>query len=307
MEDFFSALIRQDLFIKFMAALVTILLVLIVIRLSHAFYERSVRDVAVRYRKQRIATFFGVLAILFALAFIFNERLGGLIPALGIVAAGVAFALQEVITSIAGWIAIAFTNFYRVGDRVQLGGIKGDVIDIGTLRTTVMEIGEWVSADLYSGRIVRIANSFIFKEPVFNYSAHFPFVWDEIKLPITYKSDIPLTRSIFLRIADEVVSEYIPVARKYWLEMGEVYILEDTPLEPRVFITANDNWIEFTLRYVVEYKRRRAITDRIFTRLLEEIDLTGGKVSMASATFQIVGVPDVNVRVKQSEREEVVR
>lgn len=84
----------------------------------------------------------------------------------GVLGAGVAFALQEVIASVAGWIAQSFGRLYDVGDRIQLGGIKGDVIDIGVLRTTLMECGGWVNGDQYNGRVVRVANSFIFKEPV---------------------------------------------------------------------------------------------------------------------------------------------
>jgi len=93
-------------------------------------------------------------------------------------------------------ILLSVNQFYEPGDRVQLGGITGDVIDISILRTTVMEIGGWVKADLYNGRIVRIANSFVFKEPVYNYSADFPFVWDEIVLPIKYGCDHRLAREI---------------------------------------------------------------------------------------------------------------
>jgi small-conductance mechanosensitive channel len=97
--------------------------------------------------------------------------LSSLTVALGVAGAGagIAFALQEVIASVAGWIALSFGQFYAVGDPVQLGSIKGDVIDIGVLRTTLMEIGEWVKGDQYNGRIVRVVNSFVFKEPVYNY------------------------------------------------------------------------------------------------------------------------------------------
>lgn len=114
--------------------------------------------------------------------------------ALGVAGAGIAFALQEVITSVAGWIALSFGQFYTIGDRVQLGGIKGDVIDIGMLRTTIMEIGEQVKGDQYTGRIVRITNSFVCQGPVYNYSADFPFVWDEITVPIKYGGDHNLAR-----------------------------------------------------------------------------------------------------------------
>jgi small-conductance mechanosensitive channel len=124
---------------------------------------------------------------------IFSASLGKMAVVFGVAGAGIAFALQEVIASLAGWVAISFGNIYNTGDRVQLGGIKGDVIDIGMLRTTMMEIGQWVNADLYNGRIVKIANSFVFKEPVFNYSGDFPFFWDEITVPIKYGCDYRLS------------------------------------------------------------------------------------------------------------------
>lgn len=136
-----------------------------------------------RYKSRKIISFVAYLVIVLFITIVFYEKLGGLTVALGVAGAGVAFALQEVIASLAGWITISFGGFFSTGDRVQLGGIKGDVIDIGMLRTTLMELGEWIEGDQYSGRIVRIANSFVYKEPVFNYSQDFPFIWDEIKFP----------------------------------------------------------------------------------------------------------------------------
>ena len=129
----------------------------------------------------------------------FSDKLGGFTVAFGVAGAGVAFALQEVIASVAGWVAISVGSFYSPGDRVQVGGIRGDVIDVSILRTTLMEVGEWVAADLYTGRIVRVANSFVFKEPVFNYSGDFPFLWDEIVLPVRYGSDWKLAREMLAR------------------------------------------------------------------------------------------------------------
>jgi len=78
----------------------------------------------------------------------------------------------------------SFGSFYRIGNRVRLGGIIGDVIDIGVLRTTIMECGGWAKGDIYDGRIVRLASSFVFKEPVFNYSNDFPFLWHQIVVPV---------------------------------------------------------------------------------------------------------------------------
>ena len=219
--------------------------------------------------------------------FVFSGQLGGLHVALGIAGAGVAFALQEVITSLAGWVALSFGGFYKTGDRIQLGGIRGDVIDIGILRTTVMECGGWVNGDLYNGRIVRIANSFVFKEPVFNYSVDFPFLWDEIIIPVKYESDQKLTREILQRVVYEIIGDYAVHSRTVWKKMVEKYKIEEAKVEPMVTMIANDNWMEFTIRYVVDYKARRSTKDLLFTRILEEFAQTEGRVLIASTSTDI--------------------
>ena len=150
-----------------------------------------------RYRTRKLLDFTGYFLMILMITVVFSDKLGGLTVALGVAGAGIAFALQEVIASVAGWLAILFAGFYKTGDRVQLGGIKGDVIDVNVLRTTLMETGQWVDGDLYNGRIVRIANSFVFKEPVFNYSGDFPFLWDEIKIPVQFGSNYEKARDFF--------------------------------------------------------------------------------------------------------------
>ncbi len=218
---------------------------------------------------------------------------------LGVAGAGVAFALQEVIASFAGWLAIMFGGFYKPGDRVQLGGIKGDVMDIGVLRTTIMETGQWVDGDLYNGRIVLIANSFVFKEPVFNYSGDFPFLWDEIKLPIKFGSDYAKTKELLTRVGMEIAGELPTLSKEKWNRLQNNFRLEDAQTEPMVSLIANDNWVEFTLRYVVDYKKRRATKTELFTKILSEIDNSGGEIGMASATFHLVEAPEIKVKMRQ--------
>ncbi len=201
----------------------------------------SRKDSDARYRARKIITFIGYTAGVLLLAAVFSDRLGRLTVAFGVAGAGVAFALQEVIASIAGWAAVNFAAFYRVGDRIQLGGIKGDVIDIGILRTTLMECGQWINADQYNGRIVRVANSFVFKDPVFNYSADFPFLWDEIVVPVRYGSDAQLAREVLTRIVDDVVGEYARSAKQGWKRIVNQYRIEDARIDPMVTLIANDN------------------------------------------------------------------
>lgn len=283
---------------KFIVLIVWILLIWLLKRFLQSFIGKKVSDKDNRYRTQKFISFAGYFFIVVLITIIFSKNLGGISVALGVAGAGIAFALQEVITSFAGWLAIIFGGFYETGDRVQLGGIKGDVIDIGVLRTTLMEIGQWVDADLYNGRIVRIANSFIFKEPVFNYSGDFPFLWDEIKIPIQYDSNYDKVRAILLMAAEETVGDYSKSAKDKWSEMVNKYLIEDASTEPMVTLIANDNWVEFTLRYVVDFKKRRKTKDLLFTKILSEVSASNGEIKFASTTFHLVEAPEFKVKIE---------
>ncbi len=301
MDTIFQSVINNPFYSKLLTVIIGIVLINLLIRFLQRVISGRLKSKIVRYNVRRGLTFFGYLVIIVFIIGILSDQITSITVALGVTGAGIAFALQEVIVSIAGWIAISFGQFYTIGDRVQLGGIKGDVIDIGVLRTTIMEMGEWVKGDQYNGRIVRIANSFVFKEPVYNYSADFPFVWDEISIPIKYGSDHNLAREIFLRVANVIVGPYANEARKKWKLMTRKYAVENAIVEPLVFLSATDNWMEFTLRYVVDFGRRRSIKDLLFTQILDEIAETNGKVAMASTTFHLVETPTIDVRIKSSE------
>jgi small-conductance mechanosensitive channel len=242
----------------------------------------------------------GLILILFVFG-LFSDSLGQLTVIFGVVGAGIVFVLQEVIASFAGWVAISFGQIYRTGDRVLLGGIMGDVIDISILRTTLMECGGWVRSDLYNGRIVRTANSFVFKEPVFNYSTDFSFVWDEISIPVKYGSDRVIAREILLKAATDIAGNDVPTAQAEWRLMVHKCLIEDAKVEPMVTLVANDNWLEFTVRYIVSYKQRRSQKDRLFIRILDDFDHTNGKVSVASTTMHLVGAPVLNVHLSGHE------
>jgi small-conductance mechanosensitive channel len=303
MQGFFERWLFDPTVGKIIVSLIGVLIIAVIVRFLHRSLARRIAHHDTRYRARKLITFAGYLAGILFITIVFSDQLGHLTVAFGIAGAGIAFALQEVIASVGGWVEISLGRFYQIGDRVQVGEIMGDVIDIGVLRTTLMECGQWVNSDLYNGRIVRIANSFVFKEPVFNYSAHFPFLWDEITVPIKYGSDHRLAREILERVADEVVGDYATHASAAWKGVVERYIIEDEKVEPTVTVMANDNWLEFTVRYVVDYKRRRITKDQLFTRILEELDKTDGRVAIASTTIQIVETPAFDVRLMEGMKE----
>ena len=286
MDDLKDLLFNDPTTQKFVIAFIGILLIIILTRrIKKNLYSHVKTDNW--YKTSKLISVFSYILIVFLLGIVFKDRLKGIPVTLGVASAGIAFALREVITSFAGWIGILFGGFYKTGERVQLGGIKGDVIDIGILRTTLMEVGEWVDGDLYNGRIVRIANSFVFSQPVFNYSADFPFLWDEIKIPIRYGSDYDRTKEILQSAADTIVGDYVDKAQHEWNKMVKKYIIENQSLDSNVTIRTTDNWIEYTLRYVVDYKKRRSTKNALFTKILKEIDSTKGAIEFASTTIEL--------------------
>jgi small-conductance mechanosensitive channel len=301
MIDTLKRLLTTPGALRALEAVAAIAVILLAARLLRNTLGSRIQDVDVRYRARKSVTFLSYLLAILVVIAIFSRQIGGASVALGVTGAGIAFALQEVIASVAGWIAVSLGGFYSTGDRIQLGGIKGDVIDISILRTTIMEVGEWVASDLYTGRIVRVTNSFVFKEPVFNYSADFPFLWDEATLPIRYGSDWKYARETLHGVVQEVLSGYAGQVRSAWQEAARRYRVQDTNVEPMITLRTTENWIEFTIRYVVDYRKRRWMKDYLFTRILEEVDKSEGRIRLASATFELVQDSKLQVELQRED------
>jgi len=257
--------------------------------------KKRLSDKTVRYKSQKGVEILGYILIIFLTITYFTGNIKDFTLAIGLLTAGITITLQELILSIAGSFYIFFVKVYKPGDRIEINGIRGDVIDIDSIYTTMMEIGEWVSSDNYSGRIVKLSNSFVFKGPIYNYSQDFPFVWDEFNIPIKYGSDIELAKSIVIKIASEVLYNYVTKSISNWEEVVNKYYIEDALVEPSLAITITDNWIQFNLRYIVDYKKRRftkhLLNEKIGLAILETKD----KVIIASNTFEIVGIPKIQV------------
>lgn len=284
--------IESELGVKVTTIIVAIFVIYIMATIIKRIVPKYIVATDSRYKARKFINAIGYGLFVVTIMTVFSNELTGFTVVLGVAGAGIAFALQEVITSIAGYIVIHTSSFYKVGDRVLVGGIKGDVIDIGILRTSLMEMGEWVNGDLYNGRITRVANSFIFSQPVHNYSGDFPFIWDEMKIPIKTNSDFEYGKEVFTKILNELKSEYAVDAQKNWDKMTEKFLIEDAKVNPMVTMSFDENWITFTLRYVVDYKSRRSTKDILSTEILKAINNSGGKLEVGSAAFEITAFPN---------------
>lgn len=162
------------------------------------------------------------------------------------------------------------------------------MIDISVMRTTLMETGNWVSGDLYNGRIVRIPNSAVLKGLVFNYSQGFRFVWDEIKIRLTSESDHQHAREMLLRVAKEIVGDYLVEAQASWKRVVENYRIEHPLLEPTVTLQASGGSLEFSLSYLVDYTKRTTVKDQLFTKIVDEVANSKGRLEWASSSTTVV-------------------
>lgn len=256
--------------------------------------RRRLPDSSMKYKSEKGIEVLGYLLIILVTITYFTGSIKDLGLALGLLTAGITITLQELILSIAGSFYIFLLRVYKPGDRIEINGIKGDVIDIDSMYTTMMEIGEWVSGDNYSGRIVKLSNAFVFRGPVYNYSQDFPFVWDEFNIPIHYGSDIEEAKAIVLAVANEVLSKYVQDSVTNWKTVVRRYYIENAQVEPTLAIKMTDNWIEFNLRYIVDYKKRRNTKSLLNEEICKRIQATDGRVNLGSTTYEILRTPESN-------------
>ena len=222
----------------------------------------------------------------------------------GLISAGLAFALQQVITSLAAYFVILRGDTFGIGDRITLGGVRGDVVRLGFLKTTIMEMGQppavsdsdpaiWVNSRQYTGRLVTVTNGVIFTDPVYNYTREFPYLWEEMVLPIAYTDDRQLVEQILLRAARDHAVVDDQRANDAFESMRRRYALAPTSLNPSVYWRITDNWVELSLRFLVPHRGVRTIKDLMTRDILAGLDEAG--IGIASATNAIVGIPDLKI------------
>jgi len=252
---------------------------------------RRAEDVFTRYHLRKSARYGAAALALIALAVVWRPFAGRIGVVVGLAAAGVAFAMQEVIGAIAGWFNILSGRIYRVGDRVEVGGVRGDVIDITPLRTKILEIGSaveedsWVRGRQLTGRVVAVSNKATFTQPVFNYSAAFDHVWEELSIPVSYDSDWHEAERILREEA--VRASGTAGARAAIDKFSRRYPVPRTELEPRVFVRATDNWMDLAARFVVPVRSARSVKDEVTRRVQERFEAAGIDIGSETADLHV--------------------
>lgn len=264
---------------------ITFLCVWLIHAIAKKYIERR-GDPRERYSRRKLLSTSLILATIFVLIVLWAVPLKNTGVFLGLIGAGVAVALKDPLLSIFGRVAIFAGKMYTVGDRIEISQMKGDVIDVGFMYTRLMEIGNWIEGDMTTGRTVQFSNSKVFADAILNYTSHFEYIWDEIHLPITYASDLKAANEILLSVGGDYTREFLAGAEKELDLMGRDFLIPRFQLDPMVYVKVTSNWVECSLRYIVDAKKRRAASNFIFRKVFERIQARTD-IHIASQTMDL--------------------
>ncbi len=237
-------------------------------------------DVESQYRATKLTNAAITVTALISLLFIWIDAFDSLTTFLGLLSAGIAIALGDLLKNMAGWAYIMTRKPFQVGDRVEVRELHGDVADVRLFRFTLMEVGNWVEGDQITGRLVHVPNGVIFTDDLANYTEGFDYIWEEIGFTVTFESSWErgeelLRQAIRTAVpeAKEEASEGIwQTARDYRLTIGE--------LDSDVFIRVDDHGVTLIGRYLVNVRQRRMVKSTLWRSIL---DAVGGEPAVSFA------------------------
>ncbi len=232
--------------------------------------SRRSEDARFLYTLRKSSSWITAVLVALGLALLWQPRSGNLGTFLGLLSAGLAIALRDLITSLAGWIYILWQRPFEVGDRIEIGEQAGDVIDQGIIRFSLMEIGKWVAADQSTGRVIHIPNSRVFSDTIANYTYGFPYIWNELVVTVTFESNWEKAKQILQAIADEHAGQISKEVRHSVKRAAHKAMIFYSRLTPRVWTKVGDFGVVLTTRYLCHPRKRRGSAETLWEACLRE-------------------------------------
>lgn len=237
--------------------------------ISRIVFKRT-EDVYSRYRWRKTQDYITFVIGLFIISSIWIDEFKSLITFFGLLSAGIAIALKDPVSDLAGWLFILWRKPFDVGDRIEIGNHAGDVIDIRIFQFTIIEIGNWVDADQSTGRILHIPNSKIFLEVLANYSIGFNYIWHEIGVMVTFESDWKKAKKILADIVNEKSEHITKSVSKKIKDASKKYMIFYRNLTPIVYTSVKDSGVMLTMRFLCDPRKRRGYEETIWEDVLKE-------------------------------------
>jgi len=254
---------------RLLLTLLVLLLGWLVRRLAVQSSDRRLADVRQRYLWRKRLTYVTVAVTGLVVARIWFEGVHSLATYLGLLSAGLAIALKDLVADLAAWVFILWRKPFEVGDRVQIGDWAGDVIDIRVFQFTLLEIGNWVDADQSTGRVIHVPNWKVFSEPQANYTKGFRLIWNEIPVLVTFESDWRGAKGILEEIVNRHAEHLGEDAERRLREASSRYMIFFSVLTPRVYTSVRDSGVLLTVRYLCDPRKRRGSEEAIWEAILD--------------------------------------
>jgi len=272
---------------QLIATIIVITISWLLRRVIHRLLHTYIDEVQVYHRYKKVTTYTLFFISFLLLILIWSKDFMSLTTFLGLVSAGIAIALKDLLTSIAAWLFIISRKPFMVGDRIQIGDLSGDVIDLRIFQFTIMEIGNWVDHDQSTGRIIHVPNHKVMTESLANYSAGFEHIWNEINVVITFESDWQLAKSMLTDIIMEHANHQTLQVDEKLKKASRKYMIYYKKLTPIVYMDVVDHGVQLTVRYLCKPKARRTTVDHIWTDILKTINKEDN-INLAYPTQRVV-------------------
>ncbi len=234
---------------------------------------RQTTDVKIRYKWKKVLNYILAAIVLLLLVEVWFEGFHNMGTYIGLLSAGLAIALKDLVTNVAGWFFIVVRRPITVGDRIEIGRVKGDVIDIRLFQFTILEIGNWVDADQSTGRIIHVPNGKVFTESQANYTRGFQFIWNEIPVLLTFESEWQKAKAILQSIVERHTEHLTRAAEEKIKQAARKYMIFYSRLTPTVYTNVRDSGVLLTIRYICDPRNRRGTEELIWEDILREFAL----------------------------------
>ncbi len=291
------------LFIEFLqhqaaGILVAVIAIILVGNLVSKTATKYVQDDVVKHLIKKWTRYITVSFIILWVLILYNSHVQQDTPfylfIIGVILAGLALSLRNFFSNFVAWGVIVSGKGFKSGDRIKVGSVSGDVIDIGLLRTTIAEIGEWVDADQSTGRLISVPNKIILEKEIINFTQGYDFIWDELRILITFESNWERAEEIINEIVLEDFNQKKEKIQERLKRVKRKYLLRYNYITPKVYVTIKDSGVELAVRYLVQARRRRTIEDTvsrtILLRFSKELD-----IDFAYPTMRIYKQTESNV------------
>jgi small-conductance mechanosensitive channel len=255
--------------INLLQSAITLVVLWVLLTAARAIIRRRIADQKLGYHWRKAVTYIAVILGLLIIGRIWVPGLRDVTTFLGLLSAGLAIALKDLVANMAGWLFIIWRRPFLVGDRIQIGEHRGDVIDLRLFQFSLLEIGNWVDAEQSTGRIIHIPNGRVLNEPLANYNRAFPHIWEELPVLVTFESDWRAAKRILLEVVQRHSEHLTESAAEQIREAARQFMIVYTVLTPTVYTSVRDSGVLLTARFMCDPRQRRALSQAMWEDLLD--------------------------------------